>query len=231
MLLDTKASDKSSLSDYIATLAHDLKNPLLAQIRTLELISSEKFGKITPETKEMIDLVLESSFFMKNLLFSSLDNFKRENLNNSLSKTVFDLNDLIKRCVNELSSLATDKNLEIVCNFKTNKKEILACESEIRRVITNILTNALTYAFLNTKVEINILSGVDKVRVEFITMSPKIPDSLKDEIFQGYVGSNFGLGLYSAKKIIESHFGSIGLECFRNRNSFYFELPFLCGAV
>lgn len=225
MLLDTKALDNNNLKDYIATLAHDLKNPLLAQIRTLELISSEKFGKITPETKEMIDLVLESSFFMKNLLFSSLDNFKKENLNNSLNKTVFDLSDLIKRCINELSSLTADKNLVIVCNFKADRKEIFACESEIRRAITNILTNALTYAFSNTKIQVNVLGGVDKVRVEFITISPKIPDSLKDEIFKSYVGSNIGLGLHSAKKIIESHFGSIGLECFGNQNNFYFELP------
>lgn len=51
---------KKQRETYIAILNHDLKIPTLAQIRALELLSSENLGTLNKRQQELLDLTLDS---------------------------------------------------------------------------------------------------------------------------------------------------------------------------
>ena len=57
---------------FLATLTHDLKNPLQAQISSLEMLYKEYYGKIDAEHQEIMELVIESSKYMRDMLCTLL---------------------------------------------------------------------------------------------------------------------------------------------------------------
>ncbi|MFQ8625398.1 MAG: hypothetical protein ACLSA2_02410 [Candidatus Gastranaerophilaceae bacterium] len=58
--LDEEDALKKQRETYIAVLNHDLKIPTLAQIRALELLSSENLGTLNKRQQELLDLTLDS---------------------------------------------------------------------------------------------------------------------------------------------------------------------------
>ena len=56
-----------------------MKNPILAQISCLELMLNGAFGELNSEQKEMLEITLESSKYMRDLLYSILKSYKYDN--------------------------------------------------------------------------------------------------------------------------------------------------------
>lgn len=63
---------------FIATLGHDLKNPTLAQIRAVELLLKDNFGKINDTQREILEMLLDSCKYMSGMLSSMLATFRSD---------------------------------------------------------------------------------------------------------------------------------------------------------
>ena len=217
---------------FLATLTHDLKTPLQAQISSLELLSKGTFGAVNNEQKEIIDMIIESSSFMREMLYSILSIYKYERGMVRLNKQNFNFDNLIRTCLKETIHLAREKQIQIEYKNLSAETSLIADESQIRRVLSNILNNAINYAYQNTKVFIEFQDDKDKFRLKIKNTSAPIPEEIKNHIFDKYVsGDNLnqrrgiGLGLYFCKKVIEAHNGQIILNGFDTSNEFIIELP------
>ena len=96
---------------FVATLMHDLKNPLLAQISALSQLSDGVFGKLENSQKEIVDMTLESCRYMQKLIFTFLETYKNENGQIKLEKSYFVPDNFLKTCLKEHESLLKEKNL------------------------------------------------------------------------------------------------------------------------
>ena len=104
---------------------------------------------------------------------------------------------------------------------------------QIKRVLVNLLGNAITYAYNDTNIEISVLLQKDFVKVQITNYSPYINPSLLKNLFEKYVTHaakynkiGVGLGLYLSKQIVNAHNGQIGAISFEeNKNIFEFTLP------
>lgn len=217
---------------FLATLTHDLKTPLQAQISSLGLVSKGTFGEINNSQKEVIDMVIESSMFMREMLYSLLSTYKYERGIVCLNKQNFNFDDLICICLKETAHLVQEKNIQIEYKNFATQSVLNADESQIRRVISNILNNAINYAYKNTKIFIVFQEYKDVFKVKIRNTSAPIPESIKNQIFDKYVSSDdvcqrrgIGLGLYFCKKVIEAHRGNIKLNGIDTSNEFIIELP------
>lgn len=217
---------------FIATLAHDLKNPLQAQLSGLKMLSCGSFGSVTKDQKEILSLIIESGEFMQNMLSTLLTTYKYENGALRLNIKKFNFNRLIKKCIKEYSFLTKDKHLQIEFKPKLKKHEIYADETQIRRVISNLLINSINYSFKNKKIIIETENTPDKAIFRITNSSPTIPEEIQTTMFNKYttglcfnkcVGT--GLGLYFCRKAIEAHSGNIYLVAQKEKNTFTFELP------
>lgn len=220
---------------YIATLAHDLKNPLLAQISSLKLLSAGAFGEVNESQYEMLNMILESTNYMQEMLFSIVKTYKELNGAIQLSKSLFDIESLIENSVRETKNLAGEKNLSISINGGLNNtdKYIEADKTQIRRVIDNLLSNAVKYTKNGTDIKI-FIQNIEDNFIFSITNKSEHPISkeLEKNIFEKYVcGENYsknigtGLGLYYSKKIIEGHGGTINLLVEDDIVTFQFAIP------
>lgn len=221
---------------FLATLTHDLKNPLQAQISSLELFYQGVFGALTDVQKEMLEMIIESSKYMRTMLCSLMKTCKENNGIISLEKKYFDIVNLVKGCVREVTDLGVSKNIEIkfVSKLQEQDRIFYADEIQLRRVIGNLLNNGLNYAYSNSELKIELLKKEDKLYMIFENDSEPIRQELVDCIFDKYVCANplhsninAGLGLYFCKQVVDAHGGNITLKTKGHRNRFMIELPVL----
>lgn len=229
---DKKLENQRDL--FLATLSHDLKNPLQAQISSLEMLYREYCGKIDEGHQEIMELVIESAKYMKDMLCTLLKTCKQNNGIIQLEYSRFDIISLMNRSIKEVRGLGKIKNVEIRFNSKLTEDEKLmyADENELRRVIGNMLNNAINYAFENSVVDISIKLENGFYIFDFKNESEEISESLKVNIFNKYVcgnplesNSGVGLGLYFCRKIIEAHDGTISLDNIGTKNTFSIKIP------
>ena len=190
---------------FLATLSHDLKNPLQAQISSLQMLYREYYGKIDEGHQEVMALIIESAKYMKDMLCTLLKTCKQNNGIIQLVYSRFDILSLMTKSIREVRDLGKIKNVEIRFNSKLTEDEKLmyADENQLRRVIGNMLNNAINYAFENSVVDISIKLENGFYVFDFKNESEEISESLKVNIFDKYVcgnplesNSGVGLGLY-----------------------------------
>lgn len=226
-LLSNEKKLKAQKEIFMATLTHDLKNPVQAQLMSLKLLQTEEITK--KEKCELIEELIESSNYMNGMLCSILQTYKLDNGIIELEKQYFDVEELIKKCINEVKALAKSNSIEIVCKFNINHKKLFGDSVQLRRVIGNIMNNSLHYGYKNTKLNIDIHLRKGNMVFDFENTSDEIPQDIKNHIFDKYVTNNklsgAGLGLYFSKKVVEAHSGHIYLTANGNNNKFTFEIP------
>lgn len=209
-----------SEKSFIASLTHDLKSPANAQINMLNLLLKGKFGKLNPEQYEMVKLTCSSSKYMSNLVGTILAGYKYEKNTINLNKKYFDIIKLVNELLIQNRLLINDKNLNII--FNPSKECIIyADELQIERVILNLLSNAITYGLKNTDINIQIKQNMRITVFSIRNKSNPIPNNELKNIFNKFsqtknsLSNNCttGIGLYTAKKIIEKHKGTIYAKC------------------
>ena len=219
---------------FLATLSHDLKNPLQAQISSLEMLYREYYGIIDEGHQEVMALIIESAKYMKDMLCTLLKTYKQNNGIIQLVYSRFDILSLMTKSIREVRDLGKIKNVEIRFNSKLTEDEKLmyADENQLRRVIGNMLNNAINYAFENSVVDISIKLENGFYVFDFKNESEEISESLKVNIFNKYVcgnplesNSGVGLGLYFCRKILEAHEGTISLDNIGTKNTFSIKIP------
>ncbi|MDD3419459.1 MAG: PAS domain-containing protein [Candidatus Gastranaerophilales bacterium] len=218
---------------FVATLTHDLKIPTIAQIKTLEILMNGALGPISELQKEAIEQIHNSCKYMFNMISTLLSTYRYEKGVKNMNYEQFDFVSLVSECSNEISCLAQDKEQVIVIKNKLNFAQVSADKLEIKRVITNLLSNAISYSFKNTEIEIIMENTDQEISCLIKNKSEIIPKEELDNLFGKYVSNaskyrqlGLGLGLYLSKQIIEAHQGSIFARSDAQiGNIFGFEIP------
>lgn len=216
---------------FVASLSHDLKNPTLAQIRVLELFLKGNFGQIAPEQREIMEMLLDSCKYMNAMLGSVLATYKTDKGTIYLANEKVPISDLAIECIDEMIYLANDKGIKI-SYINNAKNEIIWGDTvQIRRVIMNLLSNGIKYAYSDSKLEIKVYNENNYTCFSFKNESPYLPPNKQEKIFARYISyskthSGIGLGLYASKKIIEAHGGILFVKSFEDEhNIFGFKVP------
>lgn len=219
---------------FIATLVHDLKNPLLAQISSINQCYKGVFGELNDTQKEILSLTLESANYMKEMLYTLINTYKYDNGNIQLNKKKINIENLINTCIKEHLPMSNEQKVKLIYNssLKKDEKFISTDEKQLRRVITNLLSNGINYAYKDTDFNITTEIHNEILEISLENSGPPIDKNTQKHLFEKYISNankyqkvGFGLGLYLSKKIIEAHNGKIYFIQNGNLNKFVIELP------
>ena len=230
----SKESELQAQKDnFIATLTHDLKTPVRADIMSLELLLKGKFGDLSAEQTEILSEMLNSNKFMMNMLDTLLAKYKYENGGVELLKSDFELNKFVGEVTRELKCLFEEK--QIKCEFDFGEKEIKihADKIELKRALSNLISNAIKFNKRKGFVKISTRKEENKIKIIVQDNGIGMCKDKMEHIFDKYVSYakrfrqlGTGLGLYVAKKIIEAHGGEISVDSEVEKGStFTIELP------
>ena len=215
---------------FIATMVHDLKNPVLAQIRMLELLIKKENNN-----SALTDIHIQMLSTAKNqfeIISSILNSYKYENGEISYNFEQQNILELVTEICNEQTYLTNNANEISILNENTNNN-IFADKLHIRRVITNLVSNAIHYRKENSPIEITLKNFENNIIFEVTNFGHHIKPEVQEQLFKKYVSKSkkynnigTGLGLYIAKKIITAHNGQMIVKSNINgRNSFGFIIP------
>ena len=209
---------------FLATLVHDLKTPTNAQLNTLNLLKKGTFGNLNSEQKEMINLTQESCKYMSNLIGTIMQTYNYDCGKIHLIKDNFDISNLVVELCDSTKVLCLQKNQKLELDYDKNVPIIIYADKlQIKRVILNLISNAITYGYSNTVIKISFKKNITNFEFCIKNMSKPISQSELKTIFDKYKKTEYarfnktssGLGLYLSKRIIELHHGKI----FANSNS------------
>ena len=218
--------------DFIATLTHDLRTPSLASIQTLEYFLNGKLGELTEKQNLLLSTMKKSQEDMLGLINTLLEVYKYESGRLKLLRTPFDFEKLTDECIEQVMPLIEKKQQIIEKSYRNlQTAPILADRNEIRRVIINLLGNAIKYTNECGKIEVRAeIDGNDlrfsvKDNGEGI-LKKDIPKLFKrfSQGTQEKRSISTGLGLYLSKQIIDAHGGKIWLESDKGKGSEFFFL-------
>lgn len=222
---EQKKSDKLR-DDFIATLTHDLRTPLLAAIQTLTFFLNGALGDLDEKQKLLLSTMQKSNEDLLGLVNALLEVYKYDADKLTLTKTNFNIYNLVKQVYDELTPLAESKNIEFKFDCEFKDVEINADRSELRRVICNLCGNAINYTQEGGKVVITLKTESKDLIFSVSDNGSGIPQEDIPNMFQRFSqgtskkrSTGTGLGLYLSRQIIESHGGKIWLESTLNKGS------------
>lgn len=228
--------------NFVATLTHDLKVPMLAENQTVTYLLKGAYGEITEEQKEVLELIKSTNNSSLEMIGTLLEVYRYDSGNVRLFESEFDIIDLLKDSINQIKSLADDKKIQININSNLESINVKADKREIKRVMHNLISNAINNGihrgFINCNIELihDKTSYKPKTDIESYTTLTRTLDlancvilSIEDNgiglaredmplLFQrfslskGRKPSGAGLGLYYSYQVIIQHNGNIWAE-------------------
>jgi signal transduction histidine kinase len=228
--IDQQMAMSRQREDFVSRLTHDLRTPLVAADRMLHLFLQGALGEISPTIQEAIGSMMNSNQNLLQMVNTLLEVYRYEADRKILTFSYFDLGKLIEEVIQELTPLIQEKELLIKFNpaqdCLTNSPIILGDPLEIRRVVTNLVGNAIKFTdrglieirLHQTEMLLNTSNQTEKVMILEVEDSG-IGISAEDQvlIFERFrqgdnKRSGSGLGLHLVLLIIEAHRGTIQVE-------------------
>lgn len=219
---------------FIEMLSHDLKTPVRAEKRALELLLDGSFGELNFEQKDMVTEILNSSRYMMRMTDNVLTRYKIDNGECKIVKTDNSIKKTIQSCVDSLKYLLEIENQTIKINSEIEDDIFAYDDIEMNRVLSNLIANASEYSGKGTLINICIGKIDNNIEISVEDQGSGIPEETLNTIFDEYTSSakrfkkvGSGLGLYITKKIVEGHGGEIFVESKTGSGSkFTFKIPF-----
>jgi signal transduction histidine kinase len=203
---------------FSSDASHELKTPLT--IMRGEIESALSNDSIDPQNEKLLETLLQQthrlSAVVENLLFLSRADAGALNLR----KKAVDFSGLCQELAADAEILALRHNIDLSSTIE-NEVQILADEWYLRRLLLNLLDNAIKYNIHSGRVEICLEKSGYLASFRIANTGPEISEEHQIRIFERFyrteasrasevVGS--GLGLSICREIVLAHQGQIWME-------------------
>jgi signal transduction histidine kinase len=213
---------------FVSALTHDLRTPLVAEHRALELLQSQK--KHLPEkVQRLARHLIKNNDDLLAMVNKLLDIYHYEAGTFQLLLDRLSFKELIKNSLNTLAPMADAKEILIENKVSSNLAMIKADADQINRLLVNLIGNAIQHLPNGSRVTLNIIIKQYDLELVIHDNGPGIPPELLSYIFERYfvmgqksrqIGS--GLGLSICKMIVKLHGGTIRVESELGQGSTFF---------
>mgnify|MGYP001795593230 CR=1 FL=1 len=240
--LNAEANAKLEFKDrIIAMLAHDLRNPLTAAsiaIETLEMgydPDEERRSRFRPElTVQLLRNAKTQIRSIDRMITDILQAAHGPSVDLQIIPRELNLQTLCQEVVESLHTKVENKEQVIHLDIPKDLPLVHADINQVRRVIVNLLDNAVKYTPMGGKVMITALHRTSlKVHSSIQDTGPGIPADKQVRIFEesfrlqrDQSQDGYGLGLALCLRIVRAHYGQIWVDSVPQQGStFHFTLP------
>jgi signal transduction histidine kinase len=209
---------ESLKQNFISLMSHDLKTPV-AKISGLADMGMRNISNIT-EVKKIFGSIADSTKELNNFISAILDLGKIESSELSLNITSKDINAIIENVTEALLFEAGEQTVEL----RTELGPLYPIHIDpdlIKRVISNLVENAIKYSGKGSFIEIKTYDDSKWVYMEIKDNGVGIKEEDLLYIFDKFYRvkndashkiKGTGLGLYLVKYFVELHDGAIDVE-------------------
>jgi signal transduction histidine kinase len=219
-------------NEIIATVSHDLKQPLSVMTGYLDLL--EMKNKFDEQSSNFVNMIDRSIRNMRQLIDDLLDLAKIES-GVDLKLSPVDIKTVLGESIEAVKPSADIKNMTITTELPDALPPVRGELARLRQIFDNLISNAVKYTPPDGKIKVTAESRGLSLRVSVqdngLGISPEDQAHIFDRFYRvrrpetdSIDGT--GLGLAIVKTLVEAHHGKIGLESKLGEGStFYVTLP------
>jgi PAS domain S-box-containing protein len=203
--------------EFLATLAHELRNPLAPICAAAELLRNAK--SLAPELRAATAILERQARHMTHLVDDLLDISRITSGRIRLQPEPLDLVELLKAVIESYrQSAETTRHQQITLTLASEPVHVIGDRIRLTQVLSNILHNAVKYTPAGGRIEIALRAEEREVIVSVRDNGIGIPREMLDHIFEPFAQldrsyeraeGGLGIGLTLAKRLMELHEGRI----------------------
>ena len=229
-------------SEFLATMTHELRNPLTGVLGFAELLSDTT---LDDEQHSLTEGIRESGIHLLDLINDVLDFSSIEKGALAIHSAPFDLAPLVKLSSEIIRKSAADKGVAFHCELAAGvPAQIIGDERRIRQILINLLANAVKFTSdgsVSLRVTRSGQSGTELLDFSVEDTGLGISSEALDRLFQPFMQADSsisqkyggtGIGLAVSQRLAEAMGGSISVVSAPGKGStFTFRLPLEPAAV
>ncbi|MEH6499233.1 MAG: hybrid sensor histidine kinase/response regulator [Pseudoalteromonas distincta] len=225
-------SDKRK-DEFLAVLAHELRNPLAALQGGLSLLLRKPDG---PQAEKISGLMQEQMTHLFRLVDDLLDASRITQGKIELRIAAFDLRDAVLSAVEMVRPVIEAQDHSLTLRLADHRTELVGDQVRITQCIANLLTNSAKYTPQAGRIEVRVEEGSSTFQVTVadngLGLTPEASaaifrmfEQIEDHLQHSHGG--LGIGLALVKQLIELHGGSISVtsEGPNRGSAFTLEMP------
>ena len=222
--------------DLVNMLIHDLKGPAVTTglaLNALAQSESVSTGR-TKDDEELLQIARDSAGRLEHMIGDMLDAATAEADALRLDVDDVDLAALARAAIEEVTIQAKERKIHVRGPAQEEATPLRADEQRIRRVIDNLLLNAVKFTPSEGNVEVTVASSEEEAQLTVRDSGLGVPHHVQEHIFDKYRQAEIssgnrmsvGLGLAFCRLIVEAHGGRIWVNSNPGQGSaFTFVLP------
>lgn len=217
-------ADREKSVDFIATLSHDLRNPLNVANASAQLIQLKTTDpSILNLAKRITKKIAETDAMIQTLLDASMRNGR---MKLKLHPSTFDMMSLIEEVCADLPLFEQRVRIfgePVIGHW---------CRASMKRLLENLITNAQKYGDTSEPITVRAYRENELLQVSVHNEGRPIPWAEMDRLFKPYQRiedtdvKGWGLGLPYVQNVAESHGGTVVIDSAEGRGTtFTVSLP------
>ncbi|MFL5308738.1 MAG: ATP-binding protein [Polyangia bacterium] len=239
-LLDEVTAASRAKDEFIATLAHELRNPLAPIRNAVQILRT--LGSTEPALVRQRDVIERQVQHMARLLEDLLDVSRISRAKLELRREVVDLGSVIEAAVETSRPLIEAAHHELRVQVPRGELCIDGDPVRLAQVFANLLNNAAKYTrdggLIELTARLEAPHVVVSVRDNGIGIAPEMLPSVFEMFAQaepavGRAQGGLGIGLSLVKGLVELHGGTVGAHSDgpQRGSEFTVTLPFVAGGA
>ncbi|ADQ84090.1 histidine kinase [Methylovorus sp. MP688] len=217
---------------FLRHVSHELKTPLTAIREGSELLSDEIGGALSPQQKEIANILRESSMRLQKMIENLLNYSAVQYQKPQLELSGFDFPTLLENVLNSYALTMSSKQITIERDCET--VHLKADAEKVATIVDNLISNAIKYTPKSGTIRLRTRQTNDSLVFEVHDGGPGVMAADKAKLFDPFYKGNgvyeslvsgSGLGLSIAKEYVDAHGGEIMLLPSEHGAHFQVRLP------
>jgi len=238
--ISARIEQERRMSEFVATVSHELRSPLTSIKGAMGLLLSKSVGEMPAKAVSMLEIAHRNADRLILIINDILDLEKMSKGQMEFCLSDVDLGDLVRETNNANATMQQRFGVNVVLKGMDGALPFRTDPNRFIQVLTNLISNAYKFSAANGTITIEVTADEEQARIAVTDEGPGIPEAEQDKLFQRFAdleNSNradkggTGLGLNICKAIVDGLGGTIDFDSREGvGTTFFFILPRLTAA-